>query len=89
VPPPMPPLGGAGAADVGNGGAESLKRKYRETLDVHAQLLQNMADTQQLILHELQSVTMLARRSMLSGRDGRPVPQPAQPPAPAHTKAEA
>jgi len=56
---PMPPP--AGPIDPANG-YETLKRKYRETLDVHAQQIHQMQETQQLILQELHHVTSLLRQ---------------------------
>jgi len=61
LPSPMPGLGELG------GDLSSLKRKYRDTLDVHSRQIQNMVDTQQMIMHELQSVMMMARRAALNG----------------------
>jgi len=43
-------------------GYETLKRKYRETLEMHAQQISQMQETQQLILQELHHVTALLRR---------------------------
>lgn len=67
--PPLPSPGMSGDA-FGGGMDPTLKRKYRDTLEVHAQMMQTMADTQQLILHELQSITLLARRAALNARGG-------------------
>lgn len=55
--PPLPP-----PADT-NGG-DGLKRKYRETLEVHAQQIQHLQDTQQMILQELHSIAALAQRAV-------------------------
>lgn len=80
---PATPLPTSGSGGEGMGGvSESLKRKHRDTLDVHAQMLQTMVDTQQLIMHELRSVTLLARRAAVNVRGGAgPAPTiPGQPP---------
>jgi len=50
-PPPMDPTNGY----------ETLKRKYSQTLEVHAQQIHQMQETQQLILQELHHVTGLLR----------------------------
>ena len=52
--PPPPPLDPAA-------GYETLKRKYRDTLEMHAQQIGQMQETQQLILQELHQVTTLLR----------------------------
>eukprot|EP00908_Phaeocystis_cordata_P024264 Transcript_6733.p2 GENE.Transcript_6733~~Transcript_6733.p2 ORF type:complete len:244 (+),score=69.16 Transcript_6733:646-1377(+) len=51
-PPPVDPAAGH----------ETLKRKYRDTLEMHAQQISQMQETQQLILQELHHVTTLLRR---------------------------
>jgi len=43
-------------------GYETLKRKYRDTLEMHAQQITQMQETQQLILQELHNVTTLLQR---------------------------
>jgi len=50
-PPPIDPAAGY----------ETLKRKYRDTLEMHAQQIGQMQETQQLILQELHQVTTLLR----------------------------
>jgi len=49
------PMDAASAASV-----ESLKRKYRDTLEDHAQQLQSIADTQAAIMQEMGSIMQLA-----------------------------
>mmetsp|Transcript_73137 Transcript_73137/g.122115 ORF Transcript_73137/g.122115 Transcript_73137/m.122115 type:complete len:288 (-) Transcript_73137:464-1327(-) len=58
------------AAPLELNGVEGLKRKYREVLDVQAQQIQHLQNTQQLILRELLSVTTLAQR-LLDSPAGR------------------
>lgn len=45
---------------------ESVKRKYRETLEEHAQQLQSIADTQAHIMQELGSLLQLAQQQQLT-----------------------
>ena len=49
-------------------GYESLKRKYRETLEVHAQQISQMRETQTLILQELHTVTSMLQTQRAGGR---------------------
>lgn len=67
APPPtslsMPPLEGVN-------GVEGLKRKYRESLEVQAQQIQHLQDTQEMILGELHAVTSLAKRALASRQNG-------------------
>jgi len=51
-------------------GVETLKRKYRETLELHALQIQQMQNTQQLILQELRTVKMLAQRASQQSANG-------------------
>ena len=51
-PPPAvaPPTGGGSLSEMD----ATLKRKYRDTLEVHSQMIQSMTEQQQLIMRELQ-----------------------------------
>jgi len=63
--PPLPlPLNGAGVGNGGVGGDETLKRKYRDTLEDHATQLQTLQQTQQAILGEMQALTRLVQQSL-------------------------
>jgi len=67
--PPLPPLPAPTAGlDLSGVVDPALKRKYRETLESHQQQMQTLSETQQIIMQELQSVAMLARRAF----DGKP-----------------
>ena len=65
-PPPPLPLPAEAATAV-----EGLKRKYRETIEDHAQQLQSLQDMQEHILSEVQSLMKLAaQRGAGSGGAG-------------------
>lgn len=51
--PSMPPPA-LGVSDFLAGVSDSQKRKYKETLDTHSQMMQSLADTQDMIQRELQ-----------------------------------
>lgn len=61
--PPPPPTDAAAAV-------ESLKRKYKDALDAHSQQIQQLQETQKVILHELQTVLALAQRATQQPRVG-------------------
>lgn len=50
------------SADSISGYSEASKRKHKEMLESHAQMMQKIADMQQRIVHEMHSVSVLARR---------------------------
>ena len=57
---PLPPTPDAD----GGAASESLKRKYRETLELHSAQIAQMQETQQLILQEIRSVAALAQQAL-------------------------
>jgi hypothetical protein len=66
--PPIPmPVG-----DGGGGAVESLKRKYRDTLEDHASQLQALTHTQEHILQELQSLIGLVRTGVPGAKSEGP-----------------
>jgi hypothetical protein len=69
APPPSLPMPGAEAQSAM---ADGMKRKYRETIEDHAQQLQSLQDMQEHILAEVQSLMRLAskRQSTAGSAEG-------------------
>ncbi|KAL1528953.1 hypothetical protein AB1Y20_010275 [Prymnesium parvum] len=62
----LPPAGGDSLAGV----PDHLKRKYREALEEHSNMLGNICETQQMILRELTSVHSIAKRAATQDHEG-------------------
>jgi len=52
--------------DTGSAPPDGNKRKYREMLEVHAEQLANLQETQQFVLKELHSLSKLAAKVFAS-----------------------
>jgi len=58
APPPPPPA----AAEVNQVAVDAIRRKFHDTLEVHAQQISQIMETQHLLLQELEAVSSLAER---------------------------